>query len=110
MSRYTDFEDSFDDDYIREINEAYWAEEEEFKLGVHPTQVLERIQERLHFDEIDFCEITFLDWSFEGSRVGAFLDGNFYGVFDYERNIFESTPDTRLNDILELNHFGLNER
>lgn len=26
------------DDYIREVNAAYWAEEAEIQIGIHPTQ------------------------------------------------------------------------
>lgn len=29
-------------EYIREVNAAYWAEEDEFRAGVHPTQLNER--------------------------------------------------------------------
>lgn len=28
-----------DDEYVRAINEAYWEEINEFKLGIHPTQL-----------------------------------------------------------------------
>jgi hypothetical protein len=80
----------FNDDYIKEVNAAYWAEEEEMKVGTHPTQVLERIQERLHFDDVQYNEITFLDWDgYEGMRVGVSLDGKLYKVFNYEKNCFE---------------------
>ena len=33
-----------DDDYIKEVNANYWVEEEEMKTGVHPSQIIERIQ------------------------------------------------------------------
>lgn len=35
MSDWTDEEWS---SYIREVNAAYWEEEIEFELGIHPTQ------------------------------------------------------------------------
>lgn len=38
---------NIDDNYIAEVNAAYWAEEDEMRSGIHPTQVLERIQDRL---------------------------------------------------------------
>ena len=78
-----------DNDYIREANAAYWAEEDEMKVGIHPTQVLERITERLVFENVDFCEITFLDWNIEGTRVKVSLDGKEYGIFNYDTNRFE---------------------
>lgn len=27
------------DEYIKEVNAAYWAEEAEIKLGIHPSQI-----------------------------------------------------------------------
>lgn len=33
-----DWTDEEWDDYIREINEAYWEEEREFEIGIHPSQ------------------------------------------------------------------------
>lgn len=35
---------------------------------------------------------------FSGARVGVFVDKEFYGVFDYIENVFESTPKSRLNE------------
>lgn len=35
MNDWTDEEWS---NYIREVNDAYWEEEIELKLGIHPTQ------------------------------------------------------------------------
>lgn len=32
------------DDYIKEVNAAYWAEEEEMKAGIHPSQIIERVK------------------------------------------------------------------
>lgn len=78
-----------DDEYIAKVNAAYWAEEAEIKAGVHPTQVLERIQERLALENVEFCEITFLDWNVEGTHVKVSLDGKEYGIFNYETNKFE---------------------
>ena len=36
-----------DDDYIKEVNANYWAEEEEMKAGIHPSQIIERVQKVL---------------------------------------------------------------
>lgn len=29
------------DEYVREVSTAYWEEEEEMKMGIHPLQILE---------------------------------------------------------------------
>lgn len=79
----------FDDDMIREINEMYWAEEAEYEAGVHPTQVLERIEERLCLDGVKYEKVTFLNWNVDGIRVEVSLDDNVYGIFDYSENKFE---------------------
>lgn len=31
-------------------------------------------------------------------RVGVFVDKEFYGVFDYIENVFESTSESRVNE------------
>ena len=79
-----------DNDYINEVGRAYWTEDDEMKSGNHSAQVKERIEKCLS-SEIgeDFGEITFLDWVFRGSRVGVYLNLEFYGVFNYDRNEFE---------------------
>ena len=80
------------DDYIKEVNANYWAEKEEMKAGVHPSQIIERVQKVLNESGIK-KKITFMDYDgFSGARVGVSVDGNFYGVFDYIDNVFESTP------------------
>lgn len=98
--------DDFDDDYIREVTAAYWEEESEMKNGTHPSQILERVREQLAKAGVT-KEITFMDYSISGSRVIVSVNGSVYGIFDYEDNLFESTPEERLNDILEANGFGL---
>lgn len=98
-----------DDEYIREVNSAYRAEEEEMKMGIHPSQIFERVQHTLKESGCD-GEITFMDYSIPGSRVIVSVNNSVYGAFDYEDNIFLSTPDERLNDMLEANGFGLYER
>lgn len=35
------------DEYVREVSTAYWEEEEEMKMGIHPLQILERVQHTL---------------------------------------------------------------
>lgn len=95
-----------DDDTIKALNAAYWAEEDELKMGIHTSQVKERIEEVLHESDYSYKEITFLDWKFQGPRVGVSIDDKFYGVFDYEENRFESTPQTRLQEFLEAQELG----
>lgn len=81
-----------DDDYIKEVNVNYWTEEEEIKAGIHPSQIIERVQKALNESGIK-KKITFMDYNgFPGTRVGVSIDGNFYGVFNYIENVFESTP------------------
>ena len=78
------------DDYIKEINANYWAEMTEMENGIHPTQIIERVRKILDKSGNN-KKITFMDYhNFSGQRVGVFVDGNFYGVFNYEENIFET--------------------
>ena len=95
------------DDYIKEVNAAYWAEEEEMKAGVHPSQIIERVQKVL-LESGNKGKITFMDYNgFSGTRVGVSVDDNFYGVFDYIENKFESTPESRLIETLETLEMGV---
>ena len=53
-------------------------------------------------------KITFMDYNgFSGTRVGVSVDDNFYGVFDYIENEFESTPESRLTEALEVAEMGI---
>lgn len=95
------------DDYIKEVNSNYWAEEEEMKAGVHPSQIIERVQKVLDESGVK-KKITFMDYNgFSGARVGVSVDGSFYGVFDYIDNVFESTPESRLTETLEVAEMGI---
>lgn len=95
------------DDYIKEVNANYWAEEEEIKVGVHPSQIIERVQKVLNESGVK-KKITFMDYNgLSGARVGVSVDGNFYGVFDYVENVFESTPESRLTEVLEVTEMGI---
>lgn len=98
------------DDYIKEINANYWVEEEEMKTGVHPSQIIERVQKVLNEDGVK-KKITFMDYSgFSGTRVGVSVDGDFYGVFDYIENEFESTLESRLIENLEVFEMGIKSK
>lgn len=95
-----------DDGYIKEIPLNYWAEYEEMKKNIHPSQIIERAQKVLDESNIN-GKISFMDYNnFSGMRVGVSLDGNFYGVFDYIENIFESIPESRLTETLEMIEMG----
>lgn len=37
-----DWTDEEWDDYIREVNAAYWEEEAKFQLGIHPMQIKDK--------------------------------------------------------------------
>lgn len=99
-----------DDDYIKEVNANYLAEEEEMKAGIHPSQIIERVQKVLDESGIK-KRITFMDYNgFSGARVGVSVDGSFYGVFDYIENVFESTPESRFVEVLEVAEMGSKSR
>lgn len=80
----------FDDDYVRDLNLAYWAEMEEMKTGTHPIQVRDRIQSWLEKNGVSYNDITFLDWNFSGPKVEVSLDNRKFGIFNYETNVFEN--------------------
>lgn len=73
--------------YCREISRLYWIEEDEMKLGIHPSQVKERIEKELNLIDKAYEKITFLDW-IENSQVKVSLDGVYFGIFDYAENHF----------------------
>lgn len=99
-----------DDDYIKEVNANYWAEEEEMKASIHPSQIIERVQKVLDESGIK-KKITFMDYNgFSGARVGVSVDSSFYGVFDYIENVFENTPESRLVEVLEVAEMGSKSR
>lgn len=78
-----------DDDYCATVSAAYFAEEQEMRLGIHPSQVLERIKDTLSEMEITYEKITFLDWNVHGPRVKVFIDNSDFGIFNYSTNQFE---------------------
>lgn len=99
-----------DNDYIKEVSVNYWVEEEEMKAGIHPSQIIERVQKVL-VESGNKGKITFMDYNgFSGTRVGVSVDDNFYGVFDYIENEFESTPESRLTENLEVAEMGIKSR
>lgn len=96
-----------DDNYIKEVNANYWAEENEMKAGVHPSQIIERVEKEL-IKSGNKGKITFMDYNgFSGTRVGVSVNNSFYGVFDYIENAFESTPESRLIETLETIEMGV---
>ena len=44
----------------REYSDAYFAEEEEYKMGIHPTQVKDRIEQRLYERGLNTKRLPFL--------------------------------------------------
>ena len=84
------FEDWFDDEYIKTISEEYWLEEDEFKLGIHSTQVKERIEQVLKQNNVKYDNITYMRWLSNNKEVEIHLDENSkaYGIFDYYANEF----------------------
>lgn len=79
-----------DDDYSREVSEMYWEEEDEMKMGIHPSQVKERILQWFHDHNLSYDDenITFLDWMKDEHVVSVEIDHEFYGNFNYDVNDF----------------------
>lgn len=84
--------DNYSDEYINEEGVAYFAEENEMKLGIHPSQIKESIESWLNSNDVKYEKITFLDWSYGEQKVGVYVDGEFFGVFNYQCNVFETVP------------------
>lgn len=87
-----------DEDYCRESAAAYFAEEEEMKLGIHPTQVEDRIKDWFHKNDDGNVDITRLDeWTDSTVKVyirrTGMVDGKFFGIFNYINNEFDSIED-----------------
>lgn len=82
----------WDEDYMRALSAAYWEEEDEFKAGIHPTQVRERIEQILQEEKVQYDEITYMRWLPNNKHVEIHLDGSreAYGIFDYYANEFIS--------------------
>ena len=84
-----------DDEYIKEVNKNYWTEEDEMRCGVHPLQIMAKVQIALNDSGIK-GKITSMDYiSFSGERVGVYVNGNFYGVFNYDKDEFESITENK---------------
>lgn len=75
-------------EYCREVTDAYFAEEEEMKAGIHPSQVKERIEKWMKDHNVN-GEITFLEWNMAPpDHVNVSINNNYYGSFDYMKNDF----------------------
>lgn len=44
----------FSNEDMQAISNAYWEEENEFKIGTHPTQVAQRIEQNLNSNGVKF--------------------------------------------------------
>lgn len=87
-----------DEDYCREASAAYFAEEEEMKLGIHPTQIKDRIKDWFYKNDDGNVDITRLDeWTDSTVKVyirrTGMLDGKIFGIFNYINNEFDSIED-----------------
>ena len=87
-----------DEEYSREAAAAYFAEEEEMKLGIHPTQIKDRIKDWFYKNDDGNVDITRLDeWTDSTVKVyirrTGMLDGKIFGIFNYINNEFDSIED-----------------
>lgn len=87
-----------DDNYCKEASAAYFAEEEEMKLGIHPTQIKDRIKDWFYKNDDGNVDITRLDeWTDSTVKVyirrTGMLDGKLFGIFNYINNEFDSIED-----------------
>ena len=97
-----------DADYCREASAAYFAEEEEMKLGIHPTQIHEKI--RKYFDENDLLAYPFT-YELKGDHLAYVeiftriddetYEWTYYGVFDYIKCEFVQ-EDLSIKEIMEI--------
>ena len=87
-----------DEEYSREAAAAYFAEEEEMKLGIHPTQIKNHIKDWFYKNDDGNVDITRLDeWTDSTVKVyirrTGMLDGKIFGIFNYINNEFDSIED-----------------
>lgn len=97
-----------DDDYCKEAADAYFAEEEEMKLGIHPTQIHEKI--RKYFDENDLLAYPFT-YELKGDHLAYVeiftriddetYDWEYYGLFDHNKCEFVQ-DDLSIKETMEV--------
>lgn len=81
-----------DDEYLRDASQYYWVEEDEMKLGIHPSQILKRVQNSLNKLNIAYKEITYMDYR-QSTLVDIYLDNKLYKTYDYTKNTFVESDD-----------------
>lgn len=80
------YDDSvIDDDYLRWASEHYWEEEAEFAAGTHPTQIRERIEQRLRVCAVNYETLELRNWA--DKTVDIFINGKYFGHFDYKNDV-----------------------
>lgn len=84
--------DNYSNEYINEESATHWVEEDEMKLGIHPSQIKESIESWLDSNDVKYENITFLDWSYSEQKVGVYVDGKLFGIFSYRRKDIELVP------------------
>lgn len=75
-----------DDDYIREVNEAYFIEEAEYECGIHPSQILDNVKSILEstFGIIITDEDSlYMDYKSDNRKVDVKINGKVHGTYDY---------------------------
>ena len=76
------------DEFMRDLSLSYWAEEEEMKAGIHPTQIIERMNVELRKMNINPDNIGRLDYNVYPMVEVHYKNGDLLGTFDYQRNVF----------------------
>lgn len=77
------------DEHANELIAAYWAEEEEMKAGVHPSQIIPKIEELLRLMSMDPALVTMYDWNTSGHTVIVSYENKKFGIFNYDKDCFE---------------------
>lgn len=100
--------DLFLNEHIDDINNAYWEEELEMEIGIHPSQVIERIEKNLRDSNIQYKDIAYLNW-IDYPYVEVSIDSKKYGIFDYKENIWSKLNETQDKGELAMKKYELTD-
>ena len=86
------------DEYSKELSAAYWAEEEEMKAGIHPSQIIPRVEDAVRGMDLNPDLISMYRWNPNGHTVMVSYMGKELGIFDYQQDRFISVNNSYLKD------------